>query len=52
MFENEPFKCFLVLSIDLGVDSLFYDVAKSRQNGKGPLDFCLLPFMCKGTNLE
>ena len=32
-FATEPFQCFLVLSIDLGVESPFYDVAKSRQNG-------------------
>ena len=30
MFETELFECFLVLSIDLGVDSPFYDVAKSK----------------------
>ena len=30
MFETELFKCFLVLSIDLGVDSPFYDVTKSK----------------------
>ena len=36
MFEPDLFKCFLVLSIDLGVDSPFCDVAISRQNGNGP----------------
>ena len=53
MFETELFKCFLVLSIDLDVDSPFYDVAKWKLTQ----DSCLLPYVgvqirMKGTTLE
>ena len=48
MFETEPFKCFLVLSIDLDVDSPFYDVATWKLSQ----DSCSLPFLCRGTTLE
>ena len=51
MFETELFKCFLVLSIDLGVDSPFYDVTKSKM----PiyyLSYVGVQLRMKGTTLE